>query len=140
LYELRFKGDTTSAEYKFYKKTYLANPPGFKRKYVKGEVTVPVVNFTECKDLNCAVVLPHIVPKDGKSIVFCQSWIPGELKIELYSTKGDLVTTLYKGKIEQGQFMIEWDGKDPIKKADLKGDYKVRWTINGRFREFPVVI
>jgi hypothetical protein len=140
LYELRFKGDTTSERYLYYKKTILANPPGFKRKYVKGEVTVPVVNFTECKDLNCSVVLPHIVPKDGKSIIFCQSWIPGDLKIELYSTKGDLVTTLYKGKINQGQFMIEWDGKDPAKKADLKGDYKVRWTINGGCREFPVVI
>ena len=36
--------------------------------------------------------------------------------------------------------MMEWDGKDPAGKAKLKGDYKVRWTINGGMREFPVVI
>jgi len=140
LYELRFKGDTTSADYQLYKKTVLANPPSFKRKYLKGEPKVKDVQFTECKDLNCAVVLPSVMPKDGKSIIFCQSWIPGELKIDLYSAKGELVTNLYKGKIKDGQFMIEWDGKDPAKKAELKGDYKVRWTINGGFREFPVVI
>lgn len=140
LYELRFKGDTTSTEYMLYKKTVLSNPPSFKRKYLKGEPKVKNVDFTECKDLNCAVVLPHIVPKDGKSIIFCQSWIPGELKIDLYSTTGEMVTNLYKGKIKDGQFMIEWDGKDPAKKAELKGDYKVRWTINGGCREFPVII
>jgi hypothetical protein len=140
LYALRFKGDTTSADYQLFRKTVLANPPSFKRKYANGEVKVPVVNFTECKDLNCAVVLPHAIPQNGKSIIFCQSWKPGDLKIELYNPQGELVTTLYKGTIKDGQFMIEWDGKDPLKKKNLKGDYKVRWSINGGCREFPVVI
>ena len=140
LYELRFKGDTTSERYLHYKKTVLANPPSFKRKYLKGEPKVKNFNFTECKDLNCAVVLPHIVPKDGKSIIFCQSWISGDLNIDLYSTSNELITNIYKGAIKNGQFIIEWDGKDPSKKADLKGNYKVRWTINGGYREFPVII
>ncbi|MEP7142672.1 MAG: hypothetical protein ABI707_07370, partial [Ferruginibacter sp.] len=51
LYELRFNGDTTSSRYLSYKKTVLLNPPGYKRKYVKGDVIVPPVDFTPCKDL-----------------------------------------------------------------------------------------
>ena len=60
LYEIRFRDDSTSAEYLRYKKYVSENPPSFKRKYVKGEVTVPVINFTESKELNLATVLPHM--------------------------------------------------------------------------------
>ncbi len=131
LYELRFKDDKSSEEYQRYKYTVLAAPPSFKRKYVSGKVTVPEIKFTECKDLNCAVVLPHAVPKDGKSVILCQTWKAGNLQIDLYSTKGKKVVNIYSGDIKTGLFMIQWDGKDPENKQTLKGDYKVRWTING---------
>jgi flagellar hook assembly protein FlgD len=62
------------------------------------------------------------------------------LKIDLYTTKDKLVTNIYNGKIQSGFYTMEWDGKDPAGKNKLKGDYKVRWTINGGCREFPVVI
>lgn len=144
LYELRFKGDKTSDEYLHYKNTVLVNPPSFKRKYAgangRSTVKVPEIKFTECKDLNCAVVLPHNIPKDGKSIILCQSWKGGDLSIDLYSKKGKKVGNIYTGNIKNGLFMIQWDGKDPQNKQTFKGDYKVRWTINGGCREFPVVI
>ncbi len=98
------------------------------------------MNFTECKDLNCATVLPHNITDKQKSIILCKSWVPGNLRIDLYSTKNKLITNIYNGNIKDGFFMIEWDGKDPAGKINLKGDYKVRWTINGGMREFPVII
>jgi hypothetical protein len=144
IYELRFKANKNSDDYLRYKNTVLVNPPGFERKYVetqgRASVKVPVVNFTECKDLNCATVLPHNITDKQKSIIICKSWIAGDLKIGLYTTKNKLVTNLYDGKIKDGFFMITWDGKDPAKKAIYKGDYKIRWTINGGYREFPVII
>jgi flagellar hook assembly protein FlgD len=101
---------------------------------------VPVVNFTESKELNLATVIPHIIAKEKKSIIICQSWIPGELQIDLYSTGGEKISNLYKGKIEAGKFIMTWDGKDPVRKAIFKGDYKIRWTIGEGYREFPVSI
>lgn len=135
----RFK-DTSSERYLNYKKRMDANPPSFKRKHFEGEAKIPVVNFTECKDLNCAAVLPHNITGKKKSILICKSWKGGDLNIDLYTAKNKLVTNIYNGKIKDGFFTMEWDGKDPSGKAKLKGDYKVRWTINGGYREFPVAI
>ena len=140
LYELQLNEGDKSIERLRYENTVLKNPPGFKRKYSKDEAIIPVVNFTECKDLYLATVLPHIIAKDEKSIIICKSWIPGELQIDLYSTGGKQVNNLYKGKIGEGIFIITWDGKDPAKKATYKGDYKIRWTIGEGYREFPIII
>jgi hypothetical protein len=139
LYELRFKDKTTDA-YIRYKNTVLSSPPGFEKKQSVGTFKAPDIKFTECKELNCAAVLPHIVTDKQKSIIICKSWVAGDLKIEVYSNKNKPVLTLYNGKIKDGFFIITWDGKDPVGKINLKGDYKVRWTINGGYREFPVVV
>jgi hypothetical protein len=140
LYKLRFMNDTSSVEYLRFKSFVLNNPPGFKRKYAKGEVTVPAVNFTECKDLYLATVLPHCMTAGKESIIICKSWIPGDLQIDLYSTAGKKIINLYYGKIKEGIFLITWDGKDLAKKATYKGDYKIRWTTGNGCREFPVAI
>jgi hypothetical protein len=140
LYELRFKNDHSSTEYLSYKNSVLINPPGFARKYAKGEVRVPEVHFTESKELCMATVLPHLVTRNGKSIIICKSWVPGDLQIDLFSTEDKQVCRLFQGKIPEGTFMITWDGNDPAKKATYKGDYKIRWTIGTGYREFPVVI
>jgi len=140
LYELRFKGDRKSAEYLSYEKSVLENPPGFKRKFVNVEVTVPKVNFTESRELYMATVLPHVIPKSGESIIICKTWTPGELQIGLYSNDNKELCNLYRGKIGEGTFLITWDGKDPARKDTYKGNYKIRWTIGTGYREFPVVI
>ena len=140
LYEMRFRDDKTSPEYLSYKRQVLANPTSFERKFAKESVNVPEINYTECRDLYSAAVLPHIVPRAGESILICKSWNPGDLQIDLFSTDGNKITSLFNGNIKEGFFMIKWDGKDPAKKATFKGDYKIRWTINGGYREFPVVI
>ena len=118
------------------------NPPSFNRKYVKRDVTVtvPVINFTESKELNLATVLPHIMKTGEEAVIICQSWNPGELQIDMYSTDNNKICNLFNGKISEGIFLITWDGIDPAKKASFKGDYKIRWTIGKGYREFPVVI
>jgi len=145
LYEMRFKGRENSDNYIRYKNTVLINPPGFNRKHAiethgSESVKVPEITFTECTDLNCATVLPHNITGKQKSIILCKSLKSGDLKIDLYTTKDKLVTNIYNGKIKDGFFMLEWDGKDPSGNKTLKGDYKIRWTINRGYREYPVVV
>lgn len=140
LYELRFKNNKKSSEYLNYRNSVLINPPGFARKFAKGMVTVPEVNFTESKELSMATVLPHTICKGAGSIIICKSWIPGQLKIDLCSADGKKIFNIYSGKISEGTFMITWDGKDPARKAKFKGDYLICWTIGKGYREFPVVI
>jgi len=136
---VRFKDNPEA--YQRYMSRWKENPPSFKRKHVMGKVIVPEITFTESRDLDLAAVLPHIVPKDGKSIIICKSWNPGELQIDLYSKSGKKLSNLYTGNINKERtFFITWDGKDPKGKSKFKGDYKIRWTINGGYREFPVVI
>jgi hypothetical protein len=140
LYELRFKNDHSSAEYLSYKNSVLINPPGFTRKFAKGEIAVPVVHFTESKELSMATVLPHVITAPERSVIICKSWVPGDLQIDLYSTADHKICNLHHGKIGEGTFLITWDGKDPAKKVTYKGDYRIRWTIGTGYREFPVVI
>ena len=138
---LRFKNNENPEGYERFKKRMEENPPGFERKHVIDKVIVPEITFTESKELTLATVLPHIVPKGGESIIICKSWIPGELQIDLYSTKGEKLTNLFKGNIEKEKtFLITWNGKDPAKKATYNGDYKIRWTIGTGYREFPITI
>jgi len=102
---------------------------------------VPKVEFSESKDLFMASVLPHNVKKDQEAIIICKSWNPGELKIDLYSDKGAKITNLFTENIQGEKTIVHtWDGKDPKTKKPLKGNYKVRWSINDGYREFPVVL
>jgi hypothetical protein len=139
LYELRFK-DKTSPAYLTYKNTVLVNPPSFKRKYAKGNVTVPKVDFTECKYIYMAAVLPHIIANGEKSVIICKSRIPDVLKVDVYSKDGKQLLNLYDGKIGEGFYTTSWDGKDPANKTAFKGDYKIRWTTGNGYREFPIVV
>lgn len=140
LYERRFKkGDSSTARIR-YENTVLKHPPGFKRRHVKGKVTVPELNFSASKELYLATVLPHIISKEEKAIIICKSWVPGDLEIDLYAKDGKKIRNLYTGKIGEGTFITTWDGKDPDKKSIYKGTYNIRWTIGNGYREFPVVI
>lgn len=140
LYEVRFE-DKNSPAYLRYKNTVLKNAPSFERHHAKGKVKVPKVEFSESKDLYMASVLPHNVKKDQQAIIICKSWNPGELKIDLYSDKGEKITNLFTENIQGEKTIVHtWDGKDPKTQKPLKGNYKVRWSINDGYREFPVVL
>jgi len=39
-----------------------------------------------------------------------------------------------------GFLMRKWDGTDPDKKDTYKGDYLMRWTLNGKYRDYAIKI
>jgi hypothetical protein len=141
LYEAEFKeNEKQSAVYLYFKNITSKTPPTFKRKYVKNTVSVPKVSFSGCRNMNMAVVIPGVISKGVKSVIINNSWKPGELEIALFSGDGlNKIKSLYNGPA-RSMFMIEWDGIDPDKKENFKGDYRIRWTMENEYREFPVTI
>jgi hypothetical protein len=141
LYESELKNQpANSLEYLSYYNTIANKPVSFTRKYVKETVKVPVVNFSDCKEIRMAAVVPGIFTKGDKVALVNYSWTPGILEIALYSTNGkNKILQIFKGP-KPTDNLIEWDGTDPQKKITLKGDYRVRWTMGMEHREFPVTI
>lgn len=141
LYENQLKKSSpNSTEYLYYYAFTKKNPVSFKRKYVEGNVKVPKVRFSQCKDIRMAGVLPGIITKGEKAVLVDFAWKSGDLAIDLYSSNGKLkIAELFKGPRPEDN-LIEWDGTDPQKKKDFKGDYRVRWTLGTDYREYPITI
>ncbi|MEX2234806.1 MAG: hypothetical protein WD824_21770 [Cyclobacteriaceae bacterium] len=141
LYVARFDDeDLQSAADLRYINGVAKNPPSFKRKYAKEPIKLPVVNFSDSKDIRMAVVTPGIVKKGEKFIIANSSWkSDDELEVALYSADGkEKLASLFKSKRQMNIF--EWDGKDPAKKNQYKGDYRIRWTLGNGYREYLVSI
>jgi flagellar hook assembly protein FlgD len=119
----------------------LTNPPGFRRKFAKGDVKVPEIEFTDSKELYMATVLPYQITKGEQAIIVCKSTAPGELTVDLYSKQGKKLETLFTGGIDKNRTVVlTWDGKSSANKKTYKGEYTIRWTIGGGYREFPLVL
>lgn len=141
LYELRFKNGMNAQAGERYKKTVLANPPSFHRKYAKGGVDTPAIKFTNSAELYLATVLPHQVESGEEAIIVCKSNAPGELKVDLFSDQGKKIETLFTDSIEKNRTIVyTWDGKSPSTGKRYKGKYTIRWSIGSGAREFPVVL
>ena len=117
----------------------------FHRKYAEDTVSVPSFQFTECRDINMAVVIPSVVVRGEESVIINKSWTSGNLEIALYS--GDVKKkVLYNGYIQGGSdglggiFLFKWDGNDPDGLETYSGDYKIRWTLGNDYREFPIYV
>lgn len=129
-----------STEYQYFHNVVLKSPTSFKRKYVKGPVKLPVVNFSECKDIRMAGVIPNTFKKGDKVWIIDYQWKPGDLEVALYSADGKKkIRDLFKGQ-RPADNIIPWDGTDPEKKIDFKGNYRIRWTLGEQYREFPISI
>jgi hypothetical protein len=121
-------------------------PPSFRRKYAEGRpVIVKDVLFGNSPDLRYTGVIPYIIKPGQNSFVIAKSITTGNLTIGLYSRDGNTkIKSIYEGKIIgdglKGFRMIKWDGTDPDKKMTFKGDYIVRWTLNGKNRNCAVTI
>jgi hypothetical protein len=141
LYAVRFDdNDINSPAFLRYQNMIARNPPSFKRKYPKGPVKLPEVNFSDSKDIRMAVVIPSIIKKGEKFIIANTSWESDEeTEVALYSENGKKkLATLHKSKSQQN--IIEWDGTDPQNKEQYKGDYRIRWTLGNGYREYPITI
>jgi len=152
LYERRIaspKNDIDKVKKAFYEKFEKDQPVSFKRKYAQGRpVIVKDVPLGDSKEIIFAAVIPHIIEKGDSSIIICKSAYSGKLKIELFSKGGKKkLGTLYQGEHTghydglKGLTMLKWDGTHPKKKKKrLKGEYRVRWTLNEGYAEYDVVI
>jgi hypothetical protein len=40
----------------------------------------------------------------------------------------------------RGFCMIKWNGTDSNKKMIFRGDYLVRWTLNGKYRDCAIIV
>jgi len=141
LYATRFnENDLHSASYLRFKNVIEKNPPSFKRKYAKEPVKLPVVNFSESKEIRMAVVIPGTLKKGEKCYIASSAWKSDDgLEVALYTANGkDKLATLFKSKKQTNIF--EWDGKDPETKKQFKGDYRIRWTLGNGYREYKVTI
>lgn len=141
LYEVHLKkASPNSTEYQYYYKFTAKNPVSFQRKYVKEPVKVPQVKFSRCKEIRMVGVLNSVITPGVKTVLVDFAWKSGDLDIDLYSANGKRkICALFHG-IKGTDNLIEWDGTDPAKKVSLRDDYRVRWTLDGEYREFPVTI
>jgi hypothetical protein len=148
LYALRFRDSSAGPDRIAFEKGVLATPAGFKRRYTRGKASVTAVDFTECPNLNMAVVIPQTVPKDAETLIICKAWAGADtLEIALYSKDGKkkiqiLSRTWHEGGGDglAGIHIFPWDGSDPLHKQTFRGDYRIRWTFMGEYREFPVKV
>jgi len=141
LYAARFdEEDLQSASYLRFEKVVSQNPPGFKRKYAKEPVKLPRVDKSDSKELRMVVVIPGTIKKGGKFIIANSSWKSDEAtQIDLYSADGKQKLTSL-GRTSRQMHIFEWDGKEPGTQKQLKGDFRIRWTVGNGYREFPVTI
>jgi hypothetical protein len=132
----------------YFDSVVIKRPPGFKRKYASGRpVIVKDVPLGNSPDLNYTGVIPYIIKRGRNSFIVAKSPVSGNLVIDLYSRDGKTkIKTLNKGSIKgdgdglRGFRMIKWDGIDPEGKITFKGDYLLRWTLNGKYSERVIKI
>ncbi len=140
LYKVQFNAESaTTPDYLYFTNVTSKTPPSFKRKYATSPVKLPEVNLTDSKDIRMAVVIPSIITKGQKAVILNHSWKPGDLEISLYSKDGkNKLQTIFTGKNTAN--IIEWDAATATSGKPLKGDYRIRWALNGGYREYPVII
>ena len=149
LYSLRFRDSASERlERVYYEQVIEKTPPGFGRKYPKGTVSVQPFDFTECPNLNMAVVIPQEISNNAEALIVCKAWSGADtLEIALYSKDGvEKISTLNKSYLKGGGDGLEgisifpWNGSNPDKKRNFSGDYRIRWTFCEGYREFPVTL
>jgi hypothetical protein len=65
-------------------------------------------------------------PFNDKSTISFKLNLATDLDINIYNTKGQLVKTLFNGKLVKGEHQYQWDGKDFAGKAAANGVYLYR--------------
>ena len=122
--------------------------PGFRRNYAEGRpVIVKDVPMGNSPNMNYVGVIPYRIKHGYPALVVAKSDTSGNLTIDLYSRNGKTkIKTIHEGFLAgdgdglRGFHMIKWDGRDPEKKMTFKGDYLVRWTLNGKYRDYAIQI
>lgn len=120
--------------------------PSFNRKFADGlRVIVKDAPFGNSDELTHASVIPYIIKKGENSFVVSKTAARGTLNVDLYSNDGkNKIANLYNDVLagnEEGvdQYqMFKFDGRD--KENNFSGKYRIRWTLNNKFREREIEI
>ena len=127
-----------SYQHAYYYNVTRRRAPGYERRY--GDLPAAVLDFpfSSCSTITMAAVMPGVVQRDKPALVACQGRLGGDLTVELRSGDGTRpVATLAEKDLQQPPFIfnLRWDARD-LEPAR----YRVRWTLKGECREFPVEV
>ncbi len=114
-------------------------PPSFERKHSGLPVTVLKRPFNRNKSFVMAAVMPSVISSGETAAITCQIRVAGKIKIELRSSDGETLVKIIRDAPNKnngaGVFIQPWNP------TDLKpGAYRVRWSLHGDYREFPITI
>jgi hypothetical protein len=131
LYEQRLQPGISRA---YYENVVRKTPPGFARKFAREPAALPAFPFGESRELNLAAALPSVFKAGEKTILICNSVVPGEIEVALYSSDGKTKEKILRHSNRSEQLIFEWDGANDF------GMHRIRWTFAGGYREFPVTV
>ncbi len=129
-----------SIDYALFLKVTCKEPPAYKRKYVSGDVKLPKILLYPDTDLSMAVAIPaHISLKNDEVMkICCKAKVKGKLSVDLFSPDGkNLVMNLFKEELKRADefYTQKWKGESTV-----RGNYRIRWTLNDSIAERPVKI
>ena len=79
-------------------------------------------------------------PAQGRSLVELAGPADAEVAARVYNTAGQLVTTLFEGRLPGGRERIVWRGTDDSGARVASGVYFVRLEAEGEVRSSKVVL
>lgn len=123
-------------------------PPSFERTDAHGKPRLFDFPFSDSRYLNLATVMPSVVKPGEDAIVACKSLAVGQLRTSLHSANGRRELAVLDERQIQGSTdgrlgiaTFQWDGTDGSGHPLGRGDYRIRWTLDGDgYREFPITI
>ncbi len=114
------------------------SPVRFERKYDALPVTVLDRPFNSTKNFIMAAAMPSHFNAGETTNIVCQTRVKGTIVIELYSADGKMKIAGIRKQDQEDNARIlihQWDTDDI-----QPGEYLIRWTLNGEYREFPIHI
>ncbi len=117
----------------------IAEPASFDRQYASLPVTELKVPYHSDSSLIMAAAMPGFIIQGKQTNLISQTRIKGNVTIELYDKEGKKrIAVIRQGNPEKpagaSNLIHPW-------KADAApGEYRIRWTVNNNYREFPINI
>ncbi|MCZ7646855.1 MAG: hypothetical protein M5U26_16460 [Planctomycetota bacterium] len=115
-------------------------PPSFERQHPELPVSELAVPVSNSRFLAMAAALPMSLDKGQQTTLVSKSRLAAELEIDLYSEDGaKRLAEIRHGPTTGGEdgragiLVVDWTPRDLA-----PGRYRVRWTIQGEYREYPL--
>ncbi|MFW6154226.1 MAG: hypothetical protein ACOC95_03320 [Planctomycetota bacterium] len=122
-------------DHAYYHNVIAPTPPRVQRRYDDVKPEVPDVPFHPCSTITMATVIPAVIERGQPAVVACQGRAPGRVTVELRGADGrQRVAALTEADL---RLIVNYTWNT----GDVEpGRYRVRWTLNGEYREFPIEI